>query len=106
MAVHYRQGDVLLLAVDDIPADVVPVPREGGQVVLAHGEATGHRHVLLADRVELLATPDDLRFLEIVGRAELVHEEHDPIPVPAGRYQVIRQREFTPDLAGYRSIAD
>jgi hypothetical protein len=98
MAVHYRQGDVLLLAVRRFPAGAEPVPREGGRVVLAHGEATGHSHAIAEPHPQLYADPDGITdlYLEIAGSgAVLTHEEHDPIPLSAGRYRVVRQREYT-----------
>ncbi|WP_440104128.1 hypothetical protein [Streptosporangium sp. H16] len=97
---QYRQGDVLLVAVDAIPAQVSPVAREDGVLVLAHGEATGHRHAISEPHANLLAVPGEeieRRFLRVVGGpAHLVHEEHDPIALPAGNYQVIRQRSYEP----------
>ena len=97
---QYRQGDVLLIAVDAIPGRAVPVPRDQGEIVLAYGEVTGHRHAITEPRAELLALPDqeiEHRFLRIVGvQARLLHEEHDTITVPPGSYQVVRQREYVP----------
>jgi len=97
---QYRQGDVLLIAVDAIPGRAVPVPRDQGEIVLAYGEVTGHRHAIAEPHAELLALPDqeiERRFLRIVGdKARLRHEEHDTITVPPGDYQVVRQREYVP----------
>jgi hypothetical protein len=97
---QYRQGDVLLIAVAAIPGRAVPVPRDQGEVVLAYGEVTGHRHAIAEPHAELLALPDqeiERRFLRIVGdKALLEHEEHDTITLPPGTYQVIRQREYVP----------
>ena len=39
-----RQGDVLIVPVEEIPATVEAVERENGCIILAHGEATGHAH--------------------------------------------------------------
>jgi hypothetical protein len=100
MGRQYRQGDVLTDAVDAIPADAVVVPREGGQIVLAYGEVTGHRHAILDRHAELLTLPDaeiEQRFLRIVDAdAALVHEEHATVTVPPGTYAVYRQREYAP----------
>ena len=97
---QYRQGDVLLIAVDAIPGRAVPVPRDQGEIVLAYGEVTGHRHAITEPRAELLALPDqeiERRFLRVVGvQARLLHEEHDTITVPPGSYQVVRQQEYVP----------
>jgi hypothetical protein len=98
--VQYRQGDVLLIAVAAIPGRAVPVPRDQGEVVLAYGEVTGHRHAIADPHAELLALPDqeiERRFLRIVGdKALLRHEEHDTITLRPGTYQVVRQREYVP----------
>ena len=98
--VQYRQGDVLLIAVDAIPGRAVPVPRDQGEIVLAYGEVTGHRHAIAEPHAELLALPDqeiERRFLRVVGdEAGLRHEEHDTITVPPGSYQVVRQQEYVP----------
>jgi hypothetical protein len=97
---QYRQGDVLLIAVAAIPGRAVPVPRDQGEVVLAYGEVTGHRHAIAEPHAELLALPDqeiERRFLRIVGdKALLRHEEHDTITLSPGTYQVVRQREYVP----------
>ena len=47
----YRQGDVLLVPCAGIPADACEEAPEGGRVILAHGERTGHCHAMAADRV-------------------------------------------------------
>jgi hypothetical protein len=95
----YRQGDVLLMACDSIPAAARREAPEKGRVVLARGEITGHAHVMAADRV--CHFRDDGTgggFLRIEGNAPvaLTHEEHAPLMVPPGSYRVIRQREYQP----------
>lgn len=95
----FRQGDVLLVPIPDseLPEAVVPVARDArGSLILAFGEATGHAHAVRARDADLLADADDVdrRFLRIVTDAMLAHEEHDPIPLPPGLYQVVRQREY------------
>lgn len=113
----FRQGDVLLLAVDSTLVTTKPVPREGGRIILAHGEATGHAHAIVDERAELMAafmpgvtftgqTVDaDRRYLRLPCEGiALLHEEHGPIPPPAGLYEVRRQREYTPERI--RTVAD
>jgi hypothetical protein len=104
--VQYRQGDVLLVAVQAVPAGAVPVPRRDGSLVLAEGEATRHLHAIADPNAELLALPAlpaeevERRFLRIVGgTATLTHQEHDPIVLPCGLYRVVRQREYVPPPA-------
>lgn len=96
---QFRQGDVFIEAVDLVPAEAEPVVPDGGQLILAYGEVTGHSHRIAAGpTVRLLAVPGlDDRFLEIGGDgAEVRHEEHAPIPLPPGRYRVRIQREYVP----------
>jgi len=105
----FRQGDVLLVPILDsqLPEAVVPLARDArGKLVLALGEATGHAHAVSTPDADLLADAAELdrRFLRIVTNAVLTHEEHDPIPLPPGLYQVVRQREYV--LGGSRSVED
>ena len=95
---HFRQGDVLLCAVEAIPPTAAPVPPEGDRVVLAEGELTGHAHAIDAAHVTMLRDGPTGRSFLIVGKggAWLRHEEHDPILVPCGRYALVRQREYAP----------
>lgn len=41
-----RQGDVQIQQVAKLPAGCKEVPSEGGRIVLAHGEVTGHAHAI------------------------------------------------------------
>ena len=100
-----RQGDVLVRPVGrgDAPRfGVRPAPPEGGRVVLAHGEATGHHHSFaLSQRVALFR--DDgggsggRLLLEVTGDAPamLEHQEHAALPVAPGLHEVVRQRTYT-----------
>ena len=96
----YRQGDVLLVAVDGVPPGASSVGRDGGRLVLAYGEATGHAHTIESDHAALLATGPGV-FLDVRGPEPvmLVHQEHESIAVDPGTYRVVRQREYTPRAA-------
>jgi hypothetical protein len=105
--VCYRQGDVLLVRVGGVIGPTVSVPREGGRLVLAHGEATGHAHVI-EDVNAALVTREDAEglYLLVYGdQATLEHDEHDPITLAAGTYRVVRQREYEPGNI-VRQVAD
>jgi len=93
--VHFRQGDVLLIQIDDMPPDTVPVEPDGDRVVLAYGEVTGHAHALSTAGAALYENMDG-RFLHLVQPSSLVHEEHSTIDLAPGVYRVVRQREYTP----------
>jgi hypothetical protein len=102
---QYRQGDVLITKVDEIAESntKVSVPFEDGRVILAHGEATGHAHVIETEG-EVLFRARDLkemtdRFLTIEKEALVVHDEHDTITLEPGDYKITRQREYAPKQA-------
>lgn len=94
----YRQGDVLVRQVNEIPTGLQAVPLEQGRVILMHGEVTGHAHAVIGDVEFLAADLADLeeRFLRVEAEAQIVHEEHDTIVLPPGNYRVVRQREYQP----------
>jgi len=105
----FRQGDVLVVPIEAIPEGAVPVKLDGGRIVLAYGEATGHAHAIaVADPVtdldaRLLAL-GDRRFLEVPSPASIRHEEHRAIDLAHGNYEVIRQRVYSPEEP--RNVAD
>lgn len=89
----WRQGDVLMAAVDSIPGGATKRP----DCILAEGELTGHSHrVELPAAVELLEHQGNL-YLRVCGaQARVIHQEHGPITLPQGQYRVWKQREYTP----------
>jgi len=95
---QWRQGDVLFEA----HAGALPgTPREGA--VLFQGEATGHAHRVTGEGVEVRETSWSL-FLDAPAGATVEHAEHGPIALPAGRYRVWRQREYSEQ--GLRDVRD
>jgi hypothetical protein len=103
---QYRQGDVLLVKVEKLPAKKIKIEREKGRIVLAHGEATGHAHAVDHPNAKFWEAGDD-RYLEIPEPTELRHEEHGFIPLAPGVYQVIRQMEYDPDaMEGHHFVGD
>lgn len=102
---HYRQGDVLIERVDSIPTNATVVPRDKGKVVLAYGEVTGHSHAIAVPKARLLRTADQATYLEVKeALALLEHDEHAPIALPAGKYRVTIQREYSPEAI--RNVQD
>ena len=103
----FRQGDVLIVPVAKLPDGLQSIKREKGRVILAHGEVTGHAHAIKDKRAALFRDPKLAAiFMHVSGDAPvaLEHDEHDTIAVPPGAYQVIRQREYSPEAI--RNVAD
>jgi hypothetical protein len=113
---HVRQGDVLLLRIDDAPVRGKRIARDAGRIVLAYGEITGHAHAIASRDAALYELPVDTsseadavwqqaqRLLTVRRPVKLQHEEHATIRLPAGNYRVIRQREYSPEAI--RNVAD
>lgn len=91
----FRQGDVLLVAVDAVPEQAQAEPRRG-RIVLAEGEVTGHAHAI-EERDARAFTHEGQRYLLTKSKAQLIHEEHAPIEVPPGAWRIVIQREYEPD---------
>lgn len=107
-----RQGDVFVQAAPAIPAGAVEIPMQR-RIVLALGEVTGHAHAIYPTSGETL--PAALwdagaeRFLQVLARCTIQHEEHAPIALEPGIYRVSKfgigtQREYSPEEL--RSVAD
>jgi hypothetical protein len=96
MNVH-RQGDVLLVRVKSIPEGAIEQPAPDGRLVLAFGEVTGHAHAFYDDAYNVkLYTHGGARYLDIMAPAELKHEEHSTAKIPAGKWLLPQQVEYTP----------
>ena len=101
-----RQGDVALIGVKVIPKSAVEQPAPNGRLVLALGEVTGHAHAFYDDtyNVKLYVAHDGARYLDVREPAELRHEEHSPARIPAGKYLLPQQTEYS--AAALRRVAD
>lgn len=95
-----RQGDVLLVPVDSIPKGAKKQPPQGRKVILALGEATGHHHRFefmdTSHNVKLYVADGGARYVHVTKVSALMHEEHDAATVPAGKYLLPVQTEYTP----------
>lgn len=104
-----RQGDILLTPfkgrISDYRSDYTRfrVKRDKDEgVIIAEGEATGHHHRIRTKGVVLYRDRSNA-FLKVPkGGAELTHEEHETLFIPAGLYRVENQREYAPQAAPVR----
>ena len=100
----FRQGDVLILPIRVFPPQAKELDKDGGRIILARGEATGHAHAILEPDARLFKGPGG-RYLRVPENgALLLHEEHAPIPLPQGDYKIVLQREYDPEKD--RVVAD
>lgn len=88
----FRQGDVLVVLVSDtaIPSGAKPVK---GEVILAFGEVTGHCHRIVEKKKARYFDANAERFLQIIEKTALSHEEHTAIVLDKGVYKQAFQVE-------------
>lgn len=94
------QGDISILANKEIEEKAKTLsfrkfPKEG--IVVAIGEATGHKHLLVADPVSQIEFCEDSNgvFLKVnSGEATLTHEKHKPYTIGKGLYFIGKQWEY------------
>lgn len=105
--VQYRQGDVLVERIETIPASAKKLNTK----VVAEGEGH-HEHIidsntdiLMDDENMYLAVGEDGQ-LEHVVKGTSTKAEHNTIPLPAGNYRVIQQREYDPYENLIRQLRD
>lgn len=96
---QFRQGDVFMRRVKKLPKGAEKDLREGGRLIVAHGEVTGHCHEV--------TVPDmsQARLVEVGGQmhlvvegeepATIVHDEHGAIGFEAGMWERRPQVEFS-----------
>jgi hypothetical protein len=93
------EKNLLLSKVDRLPSrtKMKPVSRRDGMIIIMEGEATGHHHVI-TDKGATLWTLEcngkvDI-YLEVAEPVVISHDEHKPLPIPPGIYQVGQVREY------------
>lgn len=100
-----RQGDVLLEKVNIDVNKLHPISENipGYGAVLAHGEVTGHHHTVA--NADLFQNDEGKKFVRVNSKSTVKHQEHDPIDIEEGVWEVILPRQY--NLAGEISkVAD
>ena len=100
MANIIRHGDVMLVEVEKVPNSAKLVTK-ANEFVVAEGETTGHRHVIVIDRPQVKLSETfikawqdaETRYLEVTAPAIIKHEEHKTITIAPGTYKQIQERE-------------
>jgi len=99
-----RQGDVFIETCEDPDVSKAQMVKdEGGRLILAAGEATGHHHAVNAQHAVMYMLAGAM-YLKVLRRTQLKHEEHAPIDIEPGWHKVTRQVEYTP--TEIRRVAD
>jgi hypothetical protein len=98
----YRQGDVLFRRIAALPEGSRKV-RKNGHIL--EGEKTGHIHrVRELDRADVLEINEGLYLNVTEAGVSIVHEDHKTLELPPGDFEIVRQREYSPEEI--RNVAD
>src|SRR5690606_33264381 len=73
----YRQGDVLIVKINEFPKEVEAKLKVVKDLHLAEGEVTGHFHCLKTDVQDAIAAEHGNQiFFQIEENARVTHQEH------------------------------
>lgn len=87
----FQQGDVIGRKLDSMPeGEAKTIGRK--TLVLAHGES-GHSHVIEDDEAELIQIGERM-LLKLTKQATVKHEEHRPITLSPGIWEIGRVTEY------------
>jgi len=87
---NYRQGDVDIKEIKSIPKSAKPSTDK----ILAYGEATGHNHRING---QVLVFKDaGQTYIQVKRTAELIHQEHKPLQIEEGLYEIKIELEYDP----------
>src|SRR3990167_9316922 len=90
--IQKQQGDIVLRMITKIPAAAKTVKRTKRVYILAEGEATGHCHVITKE-IELFEK-DGVLYITNEKSVVVEHEEHQPVTLEPGTWEVGRVLEY------------
>lgn len=95
MTEAYRHGDLIFTELSELPASAKAVASDTS-VVLALGEVTGHKHVMVAEKkqdMQVFKDSQNRYILKINAPTKLSHEEHRTLTFKPGLYLMDYERE-------------
>jgi hypothetical protein len=102
---QFVQGDILFIKVESLPTGVI---EESGKIV-ARGEKTGHVHAIEGPGVLLSferSFDRTVRFLQADADVEIRHDEHRPLKLERGVYEIRQQRVYDPTAKRAEPVED
>ena len=85
----YRQGDILFKKIYELPERLKEKPDN----IVAGGEGSAHAHMLVNGDL-FQVEHSNQKYIRTRENTRLIHEEHLPIRLESGIYEVVRQREY------------
>jgi hypothetical protein len=107
----YRQGDIIFkkISEEEFKERAKKFKKKifKNQFIVARGEATGHAHKLVDfEKIIVLQDTEGKFYLNLPQNTKLIHEEHLPIELESGYYQVLKEKEYDYFLEEIRKILD
>ena len=106
MAGQIQQGDVCFERIERIPKSAQRVQTSAERIVVAEGEATGHAHAIEDVEAAELFEKDGVLYLDVKESATVVHEEHGPLTLDPGAWEVGIVNEVDPFSEEIRKVVD
>ena len=79
--------------------------RREGRAIVAHGKVTGHTHEVIGHGVEVYED-EGVLYVSAPQGGTIQHEEHRPITLPPGDYQIGIVREYDHFVEEARQVRD
>jgi len=102
--INAQQGDVILKRLTALPSGEAKLISKG-KLVLAEGETTGHFHGLFEENSELRQYGNTM-VLDLKEEATLTHQEHGPITLEPGLWEVGKVQEYDYFVQMKRPVMD
>jgi hypothetical protein len=99
---NLQQGDVILRGIASLPAKAKAKP---GRAIVAYGEVTGHMHEVIGSGVEVYELNGTI-YVSAPAGGTIRHEEHRPITLPPGNYEIGIVKEYDHFMEEARNVAD
>lgn len=104
---QFAQGDLLFTKVDSLPKGEAKQVKAGERFILALGEATGHHHSFVAPKGgSTVIDEGQVTYMTLDELTSVTHQEHAPVELSPGTWQVVRQREATDDDEQWQNVVD
>ena len=98
-----QQGDVIMVKLNKMPEGTI-TKRTKKKMILAHGES-GHSHVVEDDEAELIEMGERM-LLTLTKPTVVHHEEHKPITLEPGIWDIGKVMEYDYFLQMKRPVMD
>ena len=105
----YRHGDLIFKQLAELPEKLKSLSLENNSFVLALGEVTGHKHVMVAERegdLHMFVDAQGRYVLEVIAPTKLSHEEHNTLTFQPGIYVMDNEREHDYFEQATRQVID